>query len=406
MHSRLGLLIVSALLFVAFSFLRADDAATRTTLARLQATQKERPNDGTLVFYRAMMHIRLGEKKEATELLRTLKGRHLGIIPVRDVGFDAVWDDPAFEAVRKDLEQEEEHTPAAPVAFRLSDPKLIPEGIAYDVKGKRFFIGSIAQRKIVVSDEKGEARDFSQPSDDLASIVGVTVDAARAQLCAVSTNGFFHEAKTNLRNEVVRYDLKTGKLLDRFSAPDAEQLNDLAVAADGTLYATDSLGGSLFSRKKDEKTLTLLGEKGGLRGVNGIAFSDDGLLYVTLGTGIALVDTTSGEGTRLPQPDTIVTGGIDGLYWYQGDLLGIQNTTNPGRVVRIAMSDKGRNIIGLTVLQTQDHPDFAEPTTGAIAGNALYVIANSYVGHFQPDGTIKDAAELKGTAIVAVPCRR
>jgi hypothetical protein len=31
------------------------------------------------------------------------------------------------------------------------------------------------------------------------------------------------------------------------------------------------------------------------------------------------------------------------------------------------------------------------------------VIGNSYVGHHQTDGSIKDAAELKGTAIVAVP---
>jgi len=31
------------------------------------------------------------------------------------------------------------------------------------------------------------------------------------------------------------------------------------------------------------------------------------------------------------------------------------------------------------------------------------VIANSYVGHYQPDGTIKDTADLKRTAIVAVP---
>ena len=107
--------------------------------------------------------------------------------------------------------------------------------------------------------------------------------------------------------------------------------------------------------------------------------------------------------TRLPQPDTVVTGGIDGLYWHDGDLFGIQNSTNPGRVVRIALAEKGTRVAGLTVLQSYQHPEFDEPTTGAIANGALNVIGNSYVGHYQPDGTIKDAAELKGTAIVAVP---
>jgi len=115
------------------------------------------------------------------------------------------------------------------------------------------------------------------------------------------------------------------------------------------------------------------------------------------------VDTTSGEPTRLPQPDTVVTGGIDGLYWHDGDLIGIQNSTNPGRVIRIALTDKGMRIAGVTVLQSHHHPEFDEPTTGAIANGALHVIANSYVGHYQPDGTIKDTADLKRTAIVAVP---
>jgi hypothetical protein len=98
-----------------------------------------------------------------------------------------------------------------------------------------------------------------------------------------------------------------------------------------------------------------------------------------------------------------VTGGCDGLYWREGDLFGIQNVTNPGRVIRIRLTDNGRRIEGLKVLQSSHHPEFNEPTTGAIAHQALNVIGNSYVGHYQPDGTVKDAASLKGTAIVAVP---
>ncbi len=148
-----------------------------------------------------------------------------------------------------------------------------------------------------------------------------------------------------------------------------------------------------------------MGEAGALRGANGIALAPDGALYVTLSTGIARLDATTGEPTRLPQPDDVVTGGIDGLYWHDGDLFGIQNVTNPGRVVRIALTDNGAGIAGLTVLQSHHHPEFAEPTTGVIANGSLNVIGNSYVGHFQPDGTIKDAAELKGTAIIAVPLR-
>ena len=61
-------------------------------------------------------------------------------------------------------------------------------------------------------------------------------------------------------------------------------------------------------------------------------------LYVTLSTGIARVDTeyrpadeitaTRHGGDRKPATD---------LYWHDGDLLGVQNVTNPGRVIRIAL---------------------------------------------------------------------
>jgi hypothetical protein len=382
----------------------SDDAsvAARASLERIQALRKERPGDGVLVFYQALMHVTLGERDAALELLRSLKGRKLGLIPVRDAGFDSVWDDPEFQKIRKALADDEPQTPASPVAFRLKDPKLIPEGIAYDAEGMRFFIGSIAQHKIVAAHAK-ELSDFSSAADKLDAILGLAVDTTRKYLYAVTTNGFEESAKNERRNAVVRYDLKDGRLMDRFVAPDAMQLNDLAIATDGTLYVTDSQTGSLFRKKPEEKTLTKFGATGALRGANGIALAPDGALYVTLSTGIARVDTTSGEPTRLPQPDTVVTGGIDGLYWHDGDLIGIQNSTNPGRVIRIVLTDKGMRIAGVTLLQSHHHPEFDEPTTGAIAQGALYVIANSYVGHYQPEGTIKDAADLKSTAIIAVP---
>ena len=376
--------------------------AARASLERIQALRKERPGDGVLVFYQALVHVSLGERDAALELLRSLKGRKLGLIPVRDVGFDSVWDDPEFQKIREALADEEPQTPASPVAFRLKDPKLIPEGIAYDAEDKRFFIGSVAQHKIVAAHAK-ELSDFSSAADKLDAILGLAVDITRKYLYAVTTNAFEESAKKERRNAVVQYDLKDGHLTDRFAAPDAMQLNDLAVAQDGTLYVTDSETGSLFRKKPEEKALTKFGATGALRGANGIALAPDGALYVTLSTRIARVDTTSGEPTRLPQPDTVVTGGIDGLYWHDGDLIGIQNSTNPGRVIRIALTDKGMRIAGVTVLQSHHHPEFDEPTTGAIANGALHVIANSYVGHYQPDGTIKDTADLKRTAIVAVP---
>jgi sugar lactone lactonase YvrE len=386
---------------------QADDSksVTRMRLERIQSLRKERPNDGVLIFYEAITRIDLGDRDAAFALLRSLQGRKLGLVPVRDAGFEAVWDDPEFQKIRGKLAHEEPRTSDAPVAFRLGDSKLIPEGIAYDPKQDRFFIGSVAQKKIVSANQKGEVKNFSGPGDNLDCVLGLFVDAAHEQLYAVSTNGFLDEAQKQRRNAIVRYDLKNGLLVGRYDTPDANQLNDLTIAADGTIYATDSASGTLFRKTPGEKTLTPFGAKGALPGANGIALAADGKLYIAISTGIARIDLLTGEPTRLSQPDTVVTGGCDGLYWHTGDLVGIQNVTNPGRVIRIALADQGTRISGITVLQSHHHPEFAEPTTGAIAADALYVIANSYVGHFQPNGSIKDSGQLKPTAIIAVPLK-
>jgi hypothetical protein len=402
-------LLAGALVLVGLGAEAADDAASspaRAGIERVKALRAQRPGDGSLVYYQALLHAGLGEKDRAVAELKSLVGRRLGLIPVRDIGFAPLWDDAAFQQVRAELIAEEPRTPDAPVAFRLRDARLIPEGIAYDATQRRFYVGSIAGRKIVVRDDKGRERDFSRGSDRLDTVLGFAVDTKRRQLLAVSTNGFEDSAKLERRNALMRYDLKTGRLIERLPVPDAQQLNDVAIAPDGAIYVTDSAAGSVFRLRPGESRLSVLGTAGAVRGANGIAASADGRLYATLSTGIARIDTATGEVTRLHQPDTVMTGGIDGLYWHDGDLIGVQNSTNPGRVIRIALTDQGTRIEGVTVLQSHHHPEFAEPTTGAIAKDKLHVIANSHVGHYEPNGTIKDEAKLRPTAIVAVPLRR
>ena len=382
------------------------EAARRATLERIRALRNERPGDGLLAYYQAITHAALGERDAALAELKGLQGRRLGIVPVAGTGLDPLWADPEFQAVRERLAAEEPRTADAPVSFRLADPRLVPEGIAWDGPRKRFLIGSIAQRRIIAAERGGKTRDFSRPADRLDAVLGLAVDGRRRLLYAVSTNGFDDSARTGRRNAVLIYDLGRGRRVARHDVADALQLNDVAIAADGTVYVTDSAAGSIYRMRPGERRLTLFGAARGARGANGIAVAVDGTVYVTLSTGIGRVDPRDGSLARLPQPDSVTTGGIDGLYWLEGDLFGVQNSTNPGRVIRIRLADRGQRIVGVTVLQSHHHPDFDEPTTGAIADGALHVLANTYVGRFQPDGSLREAGTLKPTVVLAVPLRR
>jgi hypothetical protein len=154
-------------------------AALKAQLARIATLRAERPHDGLLAYYQALTYVQLGERTAALAELRGLLGRHLGLIPVPGLGFDSLWIDEEFQAVRRQLEAEEERTPEAPVALRLTDPTLIPEGIAWDAKGRRFFLGSIAQRKILTVDRQGRTKDFSRSNDHLDTVLGLAADVSK-----------------------------------------------------------------------------------------------------------------------------------------------------------------------------------------------------------------------------------
>ena len=53
---------------------------------------------------------------------------------MRDVGFDAAWDDPEFQEIREELADEEAQTPVSPVAFRLKRLEAHSEGIAFEAR--------------------------------------------------------------------------------------------------------------------------------------------------------------------------------------------------------------------------------------------------------------------------------
>jgi sugar lactone lactonase YvrE len=46
------------------------------------------------------------------------------------------------------------------VAYTLAEKDLIPEGVAYDAKGKKLYVGSIHKRKILSIDARGVVKDF------------------------------------------------------------------------------------------------------------------------------------------------------------------------------------------------------------------------------------------------------
>jgi hypothetical protein len=249
----------------------AEPAPLQRQLQRIRELRLQRPGDGLLIYHEALTYAAMGQVDAAVAALSQLQGRRLGLVPSQSAGFDLVWDDPGFQAVRRRLVEDEPVTPQSPVLLRLDDPGLIPEGIAYDSRRKVHYLGSIAQRKIVAVDARGRLADFTSVADRLQAVLGLAVDAPRDRLCAVSSNGFELAARQQRRNEVVCWDLANSRTTQRLEVHEALQLNDLAFARDGTLYVTDTAAGTLWMLRPGERRLLQVGQAGGLRGAKSTA---------------------------------------------------------------------------------------------------------------------------------------
>lgn len=91
--------------------------------------------------------------------------------------------------------------------------------------------------------------------------------------------------------------------------------------------------------------------------------------------------------------------GIDGLYFYRGGLVAVQNGVNPQRVVRLFLSKDLSRVERFETIAAND-PAFDEPTLGVLVQNHFYFIANSQWGALDEQGGIAPAEKLKEPVIL------
>ena len=117
-----------------------------------------------------------------------------------------------------------------------------------------------------------------------------------------------------------------------------------------------------------------------------------------------MVDTASGAVKRLANRTRENIAAIDGLYEYQGDLIGVQNVTTPGRVILISLSKNGEEVAGVRTLLSHHHSGLFEPTTGAVRFDAgyFYLLAATGVSHFNRKGKIADADAIPNPTVLRV----
>jgi sugar lactone lactonase YvrE len=281
-------------------------------------------------------------------------------------------------------------TPQHPDRLILPDSTLIPEGIAYDPVDDAFYIGSTYRRKIVKRNRQGTWTDFSTAAD-LLGVLGMKVDAQRRRLWAASAN--WNSEMPMARSEdtlegtsaLVVFNLADGKVLKHWRVGGTEKrfLNDLVLLPDGSALITDTNARRVYRANIESDSLTPIVQIDGYP--NGIAISDDArTAYVAVWgqtNGIAAVDLTQRSVRMLVDHSSNKPDGIDGLYWYRGDLIGVQPFRADGKVARFVLNADRTAIVRSEVL-AGPHEAFEQPTTGVVVNNDFWFIANSHLQTF------------------------
>jgi len=152
-------------------------------------------------------------------------------------------------------------------------------------------------------------------------IFGVLADERTRTLWACSVPNPFAASVRAARprtSAVLAFDLDSGRAKGRYPLPAPGGVcNDIAAAADGTVYATDTPNGRILALAPHAQRLRVVGQDERLKGIDGLAFAGDGTLYVNIVTRGALLrvelraDGTLGAITELALPERIA--GPDGF---------------------------------------------------------------------------------------------
>jgi len=394
------MLVPSALLRAAAMYKEAGDAERLTwTLERLVALQ---PNIGDLKLALAGAYAAQGEKTKTYDLLLAMQRVGYGYELGGNHSFDKVADTRVWTYVVDNLKANLKPFGEGKIAFSLPAGDHLYEALAWDPLRKQLLVGSVRDGTVMRADADGKLSSFIAPDKDngLWSVYAMAVDADDDALYVASTASLYFKGfdKDNYgKAGVFKFRLSDGKFLAKYIVPASDQpntLSSIAAGGKGLVFAADGLRNVIY--RLDGGALKPMVVNPRLTSLRGMALSGDAktLYFADYALGVFGVDLVAGKAfDLLYDPERITLGGIDGLYWYDHNLVAIQNGMTPHRVMRIALDTDGRSVTGAMPLDA-GNAAFELPTYGTVAGDALYFVSNSQRNAYDGYGAPKDEHKL------------
>jgi sugar lactone lactonase YvrE len=376
----------------------------------------------------ATIEARLGHKDEALKWIEKYAATGISFDPSRDEDLKSLM--AAGNGAKLAELMKERSLPISNAEFicELPQADTMPEDIAYlkgaDAKSPgSFYVSSIQHHTIYrVSLPKAGSRQCTMEELPLPAeakrwpTLAISADHKRKVLwvTASAMPGFSGIPKEEQGKAVLmEIDPISGKVLHRFDpgTTGPAVLGDMCVTDQGTVYVTDSIGGGVYRLHGDLQTAKLEKIADGLFSPQTPVLARDGkrLFVADYTMGIAVIDlpaagaapNVSAKLKYLPHPENVAVVGLDGLYSNGDSLIGIQNGTEPERILRLLMNPAQTEITGDQVIHQIGQLD---PTHAVEVDGWFYATAN--VGWSKVDdntGQLRPGEKFTAPALFRFP---
>ena len=186
----------------------------------------------------------------------------------------------------------------------FADGRIFPESLTSTKNGTLYF-GSLGQDSVYrAAPTVSKATVWIQPkANGLQTVLGVFADEPGGTLwVCVSAAGGRGGAPVVGETAIKAFSLKDASFKASYAFPGNGLCNDIAVAKDGTVYATDTTGARVLRLKKGARALDVWAADPMLLGAaDGVALLADGAVYVnSVGQGTLLRIPVKADGSAGP----------------------------------------------------------------------------------------------------------
>lgn len=371
----------------------------------------------------ATVEMHLGHKAEAIKWLEKYAATGLFFDLTQEGNMKPLSDEEAGKKLIAQMKENSQPIAKTELVCSLPQTDTMPEDITYIKSSGSFIVSSIQHHSLYrVTLPKPGGKECAMQELPLPAdakhwpTMAVSFDPTRKALwvTASAMPGFSGFPKEDSgKTELLEVDAATSKVLHRFApvTNGPAVLGDMSVTADGTVYVTDSIGGGVYRLHGDLETAKLEKIADGLFSPQTPVLARDGkrLFIADYSMGIAVITLpvagTMAKVSYLPHPENIAVVALDGLYLDGDSLIGIQNGTDPERIIRLQLNHAQTEITGAEIIE-QASDRMGDPTHAVPVDGWFYVSAN--VGWNKVDdntGKLKDGAAFTPPVLLRFPAQ-